>query len=36
VQLIEERKELRDVVAVAAGQRERERDPAAVDQQVVL
>ncbi len=36
VQLIEQRQELGDVVAVAATQRERERDPGGVDQQVVL
>lgn len=36
VQVLEQRDELRDVVAVAAGQRDRERDPGRVDEQVVL
>ena len=33
---VEERDQLRDVVAVAAGERERERDPARVDEEMVL
>src|SRR5262245_47307154 len=33
---VEERDQLGDVVAVAAGERERERDTAAVDEEVVL
>ena len=36
VQDIEQRQQLRDVVAVAAGQRDGQRDPAGVDEQVVL
>jgi len=36
VQVLEERDQLCDVVAVAAGQRDRERDPGRVDEQVVL
>jgi len=36
VQEIEQREQLGDVVAVGAGQRDRERDPGAVDQEVVL
>jgi hypothetical protein len=36
VEVLEERDQLRDVVAVAAGQRDRERDAGRVDEQVVL
>jgi hypothetical protein len=36
VQVIEQRQQLGDVVAVAAGQRDSERDPGRVDEQVVL
>lgn len=36
VQRVEQRQQLGDVVAVAAGQRDRERDAACVDQQVVF
>jgi len=36
VQPIEQRQQLGDVVAVAAGQRERERNTRRVDQEVVL
>lgn len=36
VQQFEQRDQLRDVVAIAAGQRDRERDPGGVDEQVVL
>lgn len=36
VEILEQRDQLRDVVAVAAGQRDRERDPAGIDKQVVL
>ena len=36
VQVVEQRQELGDVVAVAARQRDRERDPGCVDQEMVL
>lgn len=36
VQLLEQRDQLRDVVAVAAGQRDRERDPGRVNEEMVL
>lgn len=36
VQRFDQRQQLRDVVAVPAGQSDRERDPARVDQQMVL
>jgi len=36
VQVIQQRDELRDVVAVTAGQRDRERDACGVDEEVVL
>jgi hypothetical protein len=36
VELIQQWEELGDVVAVAAGERDRERDAGRVDQQVVL
>jgi hypothetical protein len=36
VEILEQRDQLRDVVAIAAGQRDRERDPAGIDEQVVL
>ncbi len=36
VKVVEQRDELGDVVAVAAGQRDRQRDAACVDEQVVL
>jgi hypothetical protein len=36
VQLIEQRQQLGDVVAVAASQRNGQRDAAGVDEQVVL
>jgi hypothetical protein len=35
-QLVEQRQQLGDVVAVAAGQRDRERDAAGIDQEMVL
>jgi hypothetical protein len=36
VQVVQQRQQLGDVVAVAAGQRDRQRDAAGVDEQVVL
>jgi hypothetical protein len=36
MQVIEQRHQLGDVVAVAAGERDGQRDPARIDQQVVL
>jgi len=36
VQLVKQRDQLRDVVAVPAGQRDGQRNPGRVDQQVVL
>ncbi len=36
VQIVEQRDELGDVVAIAAGQRDREWDPGRVDQQMVF
>jgi hypothetical protein len=36
VQLIEQRQQLGDVVAVAAGQRNAQRDAGGIDEQVVL
>lgn len=36
VQRVEQRQQLRDIVAVAAGQRDRQRDAAGVDEQVML
>lgn len=36
VQRVEQRQELGDVVAMAAGQRDRERDPGRVDEEMVL
>jgi hypothetical protein len=36
VQVIQEREELGDVVAVAAGEGDRQRDAAGIDQEVVL
>lgn len=35
-QVVEQRQELGDIVAVAAGQRDRQRDPGRVDQEMVL
>ena len=36
MQVIQERHQLGDVVAVAAGERDRQRDPRGIDQQVVF
>jgi hypothetical protein len=36
VEVVQQRDELGDVVAVAAGQRDRQRDAGRVDQQMVL
>lgn len=36
VEVLKQRDQLRDVVAVAAGQRDRERDPGGVDEKMVL
>jgi hypothetical protein len=36
VQVVQQRQQLRDVVAVAAGQRDGERDAGRVDEEMVL